>query len=544
MRASAAHERRAVYLGGALLIAALAGCTGELSGFNPDPVAGDPGFATLRRLNRTEYNNTVRDLLGDTTRPADNFPVDSAGVVFDNEVEVQSIPPVLVEQYASAAEQLAAAALAEGSPVREQILRCDPAGDAHDSCAREILGAFTRRAFRRPVAEAEIDRLMLFVGLVEEDGGSFDEAIALAIQAVLVDPNFLFMVELDPDPSSSVPHRLNDHEIATRLSYFIYRSMPDDALFAAADAGSLSDPAEVARQVDRMLADPKSASFAQDFSDQWLYTRTLLNARPSPDVFPDFDDDLRAAMAEETRMMFAEFLHGENDLRDMLAADFTFANERLASHYGITGVTGAEMQRVSFPAGSGRAGLLTQASILTATSVPTRGSIAKRGKFIMSELLCQPPYDPPPGIPAIPEELPEGSTEREILEAMTAGSECAGCHAIINPLGGGLEHFDGVGRFRELDNGQPIDASGTLPDGAMFDGAVEEAEFLKGDPRFTRCITSQLHSFALGRRPQASDDLELGAIETSALESGARLRDLVLAIVTSDTFTARRGGTP
>jgi len=544
MAACAAHDRRsAVHLGGAILLAVTAGCAGQLtSGDSDDPVAGDPGFATLRRLNRTEYNNTVRDLLGDTTRPADSFPVDSAGVVFDNEVEVQSIPPVLVEQYARAAEQLAAAALAGDSPVHGQIITCDPAGDAHDTCARQILTAFTRRAFRRPVEEAEIDALMPFVAMVQEDGGSFEEQIALAIQAVLVDPNFLFLVETDPDPSSSVPHRLNDHEIAARMSYFIYRSMPDDDLFAAADAGSLSDPAELARQVDRMLADPKAAAFAQDFSDQWLYTRTLLNARPSADVFPDFDEDLRGAMAEETRMMFAEFLHGDHDVRDLLDADFTFVNERLASHYGITGVTGAELQMVPLPAG--RAGLLTQASILTATSVPTRGSIAKRGKFIMSELLCQPPYDPPPGIPAIPDQLPEGSTEREILEAMTAGADCASCHAIINPLGGGLEHFDGTGRYREEDNGQPIDATGTLPDGSSFDGALEEAQFLKGDPRFTHCLSQQLHSFALGRRPQASDGAQLDAIEASALDSGARLRDLVVAIVTSDTFTARRGGTP
>ncbi len=538
-----AHARSARVSGGALLLLmAAVGCAGEVSsGPGGEPVEGDPGAATLRRLNRTEYNNTVRDVLGDTTRPADSFPVDSAGVVFDNEVDVQTIPPVLVEEYARAAEQLAAAALAGDSPERARIILCDPAGDAHDACARQIIGAFARRAFRRPVDEAEIDSLVPFVTMVEEDGGTFDEGIGLAMQAILVDPNFLFLVELDPDPTSTVAHRLSNHELAARLSYFIYRSMPDDQLFAAADAGALSDPAELERQVDRMLADPKAASFAQDFSDQWLYTRTLLAARPSLDVFPDFDEGLRAAMAEETRLMFAEFLLGDHDLRDLLDADFTFANQRLASHYGITGVTGDGFQQVSLPAG--RSGLLTQASILTATSVPTRGSIAKRGKFIMSELLCQPPYDPPPDIPAIPDQLPEGSTEREILEAMTAGAACAGCHAIINPLGGGLEHFDGVGQFREEDNGQPIDATGVLPDGTSFDGALEEARVIKGNPAFTRCMAQQMHSFALGRRPQPTDDPQLDLIQASALDRGARMRDLVLAIVTSDTFTARRGGT-
>ena len=542
MAARRAHPRSAMTCGGALLLMAAVGCAGEVSTGGSEPVEGDPGAATLRRLNRTEYNNTVRDLLGDTTRPADSFPVDSAGVVFDNEVDVQTIPPVLVEEYAAAAEQLAAAALAEDSPERARILVCDPAGSAHDACAREVLTAFARRAFRRPVEEVEIDRLIPFVTMVEEDGGTFDEGIGLAIQAILVDPNFLFLVELDPDPTSTAAHRLSDHELASRLSYFIYRSMPDEPLFAAADAGGLADPAELARQVDRMLADPKAAAFAQDFSDQWLYTRTLLAARPSPDVFPDFDEDLRAAMAEETRLMFAEFLLGDHDLRDLLDADFTFANQRLAAHYGITGVSGEAFQQVTLPAG--RAGLLTHGSILTATSVPTRGSIAKRGKFIMSELLCQPPYDPPPDIPAIPDQIPEGSTEREILEAMTAGASCASCHAIINPLGGGLEHFDGVGQFRDLDNGQPIDATGTLPDGSSFDGAIEEARYIKTNPAFTRCMAQQMHSFALGRRPQPTDDTYLDTIEAGTLDSGARMRDLVLAIVSSDTFTARRGGTP
>jgi hypothetical protein len=544
MPATNARARSARHWGGALLLMTVVGCSGEVvdPGGGGETVDTDPGEATLRRLNRTEYNNTVRDLMGDETRPADDFPVDSAGVVFDNEVDVQTIPPVLVEQYARAAEQLAAAALAEDSPERGRILLCEPTGETHDACAREILTAFARRAFRRPVEEVEIDRLMPFVAMVEEDGGTFAEGIGLAIQAILVDPNFLFMVELDPDPTSTTAHRLNDHEIAVRLSYFIYRSMPDAELFAAADAGGLAEPAALEAQVDRMLADPKAADFSKDFSDQWLYTRTLLAARPSPDVFPDFDDALRGAMAEETRLMFAEFLLGEHDLRDLLDADFTFANERLAAHYGIEGVAGEAFQQVALP--PGRAGLLTQASILTATSIPTRGSIAKRGKFIMSELLCEPPYDPPPDIPAIPDEIPEGSTEREILEAMTAGAACAGCHAIINPLGGGLEHFDGVGQFRDLDNGQPIDATGTLPDGTSFDGALEEAAFIKTDPRFTRCMAKQMHSFALGRRPQAADDPHLDLIEAGAIDRGARMRDLVRAIVTSDTFTARRGGTP
>jgi hypothetical protein len=533
-------QRRAAQV---LLLVGAVGCTSEITSGGVTPVESDPGAATLRRLNRLEYNNTVRDLLGDTTRPADEFPVDSAGAVFDNEVEVQTIPAILVEQYAAAAEQLAGNALAPESTQRDRIVTCEPTGDTHDDCAREILGAFARRAFRRPVTEEEVERLLAFVDMVEDDGGSFDEGIGLAVQAVLVDPSFLFLVELDPDPASQTAHRLTDHELASRLSYFIYRSMPDDELFAAADAGELSDLAEVELQVDRMLADPKAGSFAEDFSDQWLYTRTMLAAHPSPDIFPAFDEALRTAMAGETRMLFAEFLTGDHDFHDLLDADFTFVNQRLAEHYGIAGITGDELQRVSLADSPGRGGLLTQASILTATAIPSRGSIAKRGKFILSELLCQPPNDPPPGLPAIPDQLPEGSTEREILEAMTAGPECAGCHATINPLGGGLEHFDGIGQYRDEDNGQPIDATGALPDGTTFDGAVEEARALKTNPAFARCVTRQMFSFALGRRPQLSDEPALEAMAASASEQGSRLRDVVLAIVLDDTFTARRGGT-
>ena len=543
MEGRAAH-RVGVRPGRALLAISLcAGCAGELSSVDP-PVETDPGAATLRRLNRTEYNNTVRDLLGDTTRPADGFPVDSAGAVFDNEVEVQTVPSILVEEYARAAEQLSLAAMEDGSAARDRILVCDPAGDAHDDCAREIIGQFARRAFRRPVTEDEVETLLPFVDMVEADGGTFEEGIGLAIRAILVDPRFLFLVEIDPDPESSTPHRLSDHELASRLSYFIYRSMPDDDLFAAADDGVLGDLAELERQVDRMLADPKAADMAQDFSDQWLYTRTMLAAHPSADVFPTFDEELRAAMAGETRALFAEFLQGDLDFHQMLDADFTFVNERLAAHYGIEGVTGEDFQRVSLEGSQRRGGLLTQASILTATAIPTRGSIAKRGKFILAELLCQPPNDPPPGLPAIPDELPEGSTERQILEAMTAGPECAGCHATINPLGGGLEHFDGIGQYREQDNGQPIDATGALPDGTSFDGAYEEAVALRDNPQFAVCIAKHMFSFALGRRPQDTDLNAIDGMVTASAERGSRLRDVIIEIVTDDTFTARRGGTP
>jgi hypothetical protein len=528
----------------ALPFALLSGCLSSFdSGADGGTVSGaDPGPTTIRRLNRTEYNNTVRDLLGDATRPADSFPPDNVATTFDNNAEVLTIPPVLLEDYANAAEALITAALATGSPVRGNLLTCDPATTDHDTCVHQILSAFGKRAWRRPLTDGEIADLAAIESSVEQGGDTFVNGIGQALQATLVAPSFLFRVELDPDPMSTTPHPLNDYELASRLSYFIWASMPDDALFAAADAGALHDPAQLASQVERMIADPKAASLGDDFAAQWLFVRELAGSAPSAMVYPSFDDSLRTAMAQETSLFFNEFLTGDHDFLDMLDANFTFVNGRLAQHYGLSGVTGSSFQMVSLT-GSQRAGLLGQASILTVTSTPNRPSIPKRGKFVLSEILCAPPPDPPPGIPTLPAMASPGQTERQALVQVTSSSPvCNSCHSQLNPLGFGLEHFDGIGAYRLTDNGQPIDATGNLPDGTSFDGSVQMASVLKANPAVATCLAQKLFSYALGREPTASDGSTLAAFVAQAASNGNRLHDLVVAIASDSTFVTRRGG--
>lgn len=502
----------------------------------------DPGPSTIRRLNRTEYNYSVRDLLGDTSQPASTFPPDNVVNTFDNTADVLTVPPVLAEGYVEAAERLARTALSTASAARSQILTCDPAATDHDACARQIIGAFAKRAFRRPAASDEVDRLLALEKLAEQNGDSFAAGIQLAIQAILTDPNFLFRVELDPDPASNTTHGVGPYELASRLSYFIYASMPDDPLFAAADAGDLVDPAKLEAQVRRMLADPKADGLSRSFGGQWLYTRALESARPSRDVYPNFNEDLRAAMETETALFFREFVSGDSDYRAMLDAPFTYVNGPLAALYGIAGVSGDAFQRVSL-SGTPRQGLLTHASILAATSAPTRSSIPLRGKFILSELLCAPPPDPPPGTPQLSTTPMPGLTGRQELIAVTsANATCNSCHAQLNPLGFGLEHFDGIGAYRDEDNGQPIDTTGMLPDGTTFDGAAQEAQVIKNNPALTACVTKMMFTYALGRETTAADQPRLAAIAADVAAKGNRLSDLVVRIARDGAFLNRRGG--
>ena len=530
----------AMAAGALLSIGCLASNNG---GSGADGGIPDPGAFTVRRLNRLEYNNTVRDLIGDSSQPANAFPPDNVATTFDNNSDVLTIPSVLVEDYANAAEALMTAALATGSPQRATLITCDGISSDPTTCAGQILRPFAKRAWRRPVSDAEIANLVAIATAAQKGGDSFENGIALALQAVLVDPNFVFRVEIDPDPNAATPRALNDYELATRLSYFIYASMPDDALFAAADAGTLHDPAQLDAQVTRMLADAKAAGFSDSFAAQWLFTRELAGAMPSPTVYPAFDDGLRAAMAQETRLFFGDFLSGDASFLDMLDADFTFANDRLAKHYGLTGVTGPNFQKVPLSGSPRGGGLLSQASILTVTSTPNRPSIPKRGKFVLAELLCAPPPDPPPGVPTLPDQPTPGLTERQTLEAVTSSSPvCNSCHSQLNPLGGGLDHFDAIGAYRTMSNNLPVDATGKLPDGTSFDGNLALGRLLKANPAVPRCVAQKMMSYALGRELAAADGASIDAIVGSVGKQGNKLRDLALAIVHDPHFTARRGG--
>lgn len=505
---------------------------GEESPSNPN---GDIGVVTIHRLNASEYDNTVRDLLGDTSQPSAAFPPDDGTESFTNNADALSISPVLFEQYEATAEKLATSAIAN-----PKVMTCTGAAGAADACAKEILTPFLRRAWRRAVTADEVITQASLVQVALAEGQTFSQGMQLAIKSALLSPKFLFRVELDSDPNSNVKHPLGNYELANRLSYFLWSSMPDDALLAAADTGQLSTSMSMLdAQVARMLADPKARALLDNFASQWLM-HTLPNAKPDPTIFPSFDEELRAAMAEETKAFVGTFVFGDQSLPDLLDAKFTFLNARLASHYGIAGVTGSELVKVPLLPGSRRGGLLTQASILTMTAVATRTAPVRRGAWALADLLCSPPPPPPPGIPPLPPTV-SAATMRERMEEHRKSPSCAGCHTLMDPIGLALEHYDAIGQWRNTDQGQPIDATGEI-DGHSFDGAEGLAQVIKSDPRFVRCATQKIFAYALGRSPRGADRGRLDALTKGFAERQHRIRALIGEIIHNDAFRMRRGG--
>ncbi len=437
----------------------------------------DPGRVTLRRLNCAEYNNTIRDLLGVDFHPADDFPADDVGYGFDNIGDLLSMPPILMEKYLSAANKIVTAAFREAK-TKDRILassRQTPcAGARSQECARKTLTPFASRAYRRPATTTEIDRLVHLVELAEGDGDTFEAGIQLALKAVLISPHFLFRVELDPPcKNAAAVRQLNDYELASRLSYFLWSSMPDDALFEHAGRSTLRTAGTLDSEIRRMLGDSKAHALAENFAGQWLQTRNLRTASPDPGRFPDFDDALRTAMFRETELFFEAVVREDRSVLDFLDAPFTFVNERLARHYGIAGVKGDKFRRVAVP--PERGGVLGQASMLTVTSNPTRTSPVKRGKWILENLLGAPPPPPPPGAGDLNEskEVADSQSLRKRMEQHRANPSCASCHERMDPLGFGLENFDATGAWRERDGKLAIDASGALPGGRAFRGPQE-----------------------------------------------------------------------
>lgn len=681
-------------LGGLLL----ASCAGELdegappaansgggnSGANNTPFnnsgdgeARDPGRKTLHRLNRAEYNNTLRDLLGTSQRPADDFPADDHGYGFDNIADVLSLSPLLLELYERAAEQVveevlhvprtepdvfqaeaealsgsvgaawreqgwnlwsngsigpsveiaeagryriavrafgqqAGDALAkmainvnglpaqifdvaatqdnpevytveveleagltqieaeflndyydpdasqdrnlivdwfevvgpldvEGgvNPLRERLVTCDPAQG--EACAAEILGGLAPRAWRRPLEAGELERLLGLYRAAVAEGAGFDEALGWALRGVLVSPHFIYRVEVDPG-AGEAPRRLSDFELASRLSYFLWSSMPDDALFELASSGQLRDPEVLKAQVDRMLDDPRSQALVENFAGQWLYTRALVDVQPDYQYFPGFDESLRQAMRQETELFFGVFLREDLGVDELFSADFTFLNDRLAQHYGLPSPgSGEAMVRVQLGSEE-RRGLLTQGSVLTVTSYPTRTSPVKRGKWVLTQLLCSEPPPPPPGVEGLATEVNPTATLRERLEQHRSNPECAVCHQIMDPVGFGMERYDGIGSYRDMDRGGfPIDATGELPGLGTFDGALELSDVIAGHEELPTCVTEQLMTYALGRGMQRSDQVWVEEVASGFASDGMRLRALIKRIVLSPPFQYRRG---
>lgn len=506
----------------------------------------NPGRVTIRRLNRVEYRNTVRDLFGIEFRPAADFPADEVGYGFDNIADVLSISPLLMEKYLAAAESIAHQALAADAqrPTGERRILGLPAGsDAKSpSGIRSLLTTFVSKAYRRPAQPDEVDRLMHLVKSALQEGDGPKAAIELAVQAVLVSPSFLFRIERDPKPTNAQTVRtLDDFELATRLSYFLWSTMPDDELFALAKAGTLR--ANLAEQVRRMLATPKAQALVTNFASQWLQLRGLQSITPDRQRFPRFDERLRQAMRQETEAFVAHVVRNDRSVVELLDADYTFLNERLARHYGIDGVKGDEFRLVKLTTDQ-RGGLLSQASILTLTSNPTRTSPVKRGKWVLEQILGSPPPPPPPDVPPLDESAgPEAAFSlRERLEQHRADPNCAVCHHQMDTLGFGLENYDAVGAWRERDGKVPIDPSGTLPDGRAFRQPAElRAALARRRVEFVRCLVEKLLVYALGRGLMYDDDYAVERIVESAARNDYRFSGLVLGIVESDPFQKRAG---
>ncbi len=660
--------------------------------------AVDPGHVTLRRLNRAEYNNTIRDLTGIDFHPAESFPADEVGYGFDNIGDVLSLHPLLFEKYLDAADEIVAKTIEaerrrvfirrfeaekaetesasvpvevwaislqkegdvfthvefprdgeyllraraygeqagpeptrmafriDGREVRsmaveavetapkvyetrtriaagkrrfsvaylnnyvdttnpDPALRGDrnlvidwfeaeelPSGAAlpstvpstvvftrrpHDdadreACAREILTRFAGRAFRRPARSEETERLAAVVREELKRGEDFESAVGVALQAILISPNFLFRVEeagagSPGTAAGKVARSVSDHALASRLSYFLWSSMPDEELLRLAGEGRLGSPQVLDAQVGRMLDDPRSRGLVENFASQWLQTRFLDAVSPDPKLFPTFNEKLRQAMKTETLLFFEAILRENLSLLDFIDADFTFVNEPLARHYGIEGVKGEEFRRVPL-GGVPRGGILTHASILTFTSNPTRTSPVKRGKWILEQILGAPPPLPPPNVQELseaPEAILSGSL-RQRMEMHRADPSCATCHSKMDPLGFAFENFDAVGAWRDFDGKFLIDPSGSLPDeggqkGASFEGADGLRAILKNRKEaFARALAEKMLTYALGRGLEFYDRCAVDRILEELAKDGYRMRTLVLAVARSHPFLNER----
>ncbi len=578
--------------------------------FAIDPNEPDPGRVTVRRLNRVEYRNTIRDLTGVDYDTRSKFPPDDSGHGFDNIADVLSISPLLMEKYIAAAQEIVAEAMPDDSDGdndnrlqrrnRERYFPSEVPGDeeARRTLAHETINQFATKAFRRPVAGETLERLVnLAERVYSYEGSTFENGISQAMIAILASPQFLFREEEFEEGSAGPFPLIDEYALASRLSYFLWSSMPDDELFQHAERGTLRE--NLNAEVTRMLNSSKSDEFVEGFVGQWLKVRDIesvpinafavlsrdqgpdpefdrirsrfreLRRRPQEELteeereeldevrsaffrsfrrFREFelDGELRRAMRRETEMLFDFIVRENRSVLELLDSDYTFLNGRLAKHYGIEGIEGGRHQRVALAPESLRGGVLTHGTVLAVTSNPDRTSPVKRGLFVLENLLGTPPPPPPPDIPALEEsEANSGGgplTLRETMALHRARPSCASCHDRMDPLGLALENFNALGRFRNVERGQPIDASGELVTGETFSGIRELKQILIEDKRedFYRCLTEKLLTYALGRGLEYSDvevvDQLVGRLEVSDGEAMA----LLTGIVESPAFQRTR----
>ncbi|MCI0332304.1 MAG: DUF1592 domain-containing protein [Planctomycetes bacterium] len=519
-----------------------------------DPANPDPGRVTLRRLNRSEYRNTIRDLMGVDFNTSDEFPADDSGYGFDNIGDVLTVSPLLMEKYLEAAERIVDDAVPQKPPHpkdsfrNKKYRRVFPKGPAPDNAAereayaREILAAFARRTYRRPVDEQMVERLVeIAKATYAAPGESFEAGIADAMTAVLASPRFLFRVEelAAASPEEKFP-LIDEHALASRLSYFLWSSMPDDELFELADRGELR--ANLQAQIERMLKHRRSGELAGNFAGQWLRSRDVERF----EVDLRFGHDLAESMSRETEAYFEHIVREDRSVLELIDSNYTFLDARLAEHYGIEGVKGRRMRRVELPEGNPRGGVLTQGTLLVVTSNPTRTSPVKRGLFILDDILGTPPPPPPKNVPLLEDAAKSiddhKPTVRELQELHRKDPLCHSCHARMDPLGLALENFDMLGKWREKEHDQPIDPSGALLTGEHFDDVRQLKSILKTERRLDvyRCLTEKLLTYALGRGLDYHDEHTVDQIvERLDCEQG-KFSALLTGIVESAPFQRQR----
>ncbi|HZO16485.1 MAG TPA: DUF1592 domain-containing protein, partial [Polyangiaceae bacterium] len=533
-----------VLVGSAACLGTIGGGGGDNSRTLGNCNASKASRSPLRRLTRLEYNHTVRDLLGDDTAPADAFVAEEQALGFDNNADALNPTQLLVEQYELAAEALSTSAVSD----LNGLTGCDASAEGEDVCAERFVATVGRRAYRRSLDADEEARL---VGFYAAQKAQYDHATAirLTLKAMLLSPHFLYRVELGmPTPGVEGATRLTAYELASRLSYLLWSTMPDDELLSAAERGELESAAQVAAQARRMLEDPRARDAIANFHRQWLELGRLDHVTKDAALFPSYGPELVALLRQETnRFIEHVLLEGDGTLHTLLRADYSFMNATLAAHYGVSGAAGEELEMVPLDA-TRHSGLLTHASLLSTLAGPTETSPVRRGKFVRERFLCQTLPPPPPDVMiTLPEKDPTATT-RERFAQHTEDPMCASCHQLMDPIGFGFEHYDAVGVWRDQENDLPIDASGEMVGfDASFDGVTELAELLASSEEVRSCLVTQWFRYAYGRAEVDDDTCTLEDLRTSFAASSANIRDLLVALTQTDAFLYRatdEGGAP
>jgi hypothetical protein len=503
------------------------------------PVA--PGPSPMRRLSRVEFGNTVADLFGDSMPAAVNFIPEARVNGFDNNAQSRTVSNLLAQEYFETTEKLAAAAVTN----MPGLVACDPGAQGEPACLDKLLDTFGKRAWRRPLEPAERDSLKQV--FTQGRTATFADGVQAVIQVMLLSPQFMYRIERGVPVAGADYLRLSSYELATRLSYLLWGSMPDTALFAAADSGKLTTREEVATQARRMLDDPRAARMVNTFAAQWLRLDEIGGIEKQSAPYPSFKPELRDAFRGEVETFFNEVLwKGDGKLDTLLTAPYTYANGALASYYGFTGVTGSDFQKVPVDPKQ-RSGFLTQGGLLSVLGVNDGGlnSLVYRGLFVRERLLCQPVPDPPPEAQSMNPAITPATTARESSEARQAIPLCGSCHRLMDKLGLGFENFDGIGLYRTMDKGKAVDASGELQNTDIdgpFNGAVDLAKKMAGSKDVHDCLATQWFRYGYGREETAQDSCSLDGLKKVAGSSGGNFKELLLALTQTDTFLLRSKG--